>query len=182
MPRKITITKQMIFDAAFELLKEEGIDNVTARKLAVKIGCSTQPIFRVYDGMEQLHAELFVNAMDYFDSYYIRFPRKSEVPFVNLGLAFIQFAVQEPRLFQVLFLQKERQGKQLYEILNGKTEAVKMEFMQASRNGSKNPGDLFTKMWIFIHGAACMTITGDYDLNENDTIKLLEEVCKAFLK
>ena len=181
MPRKVTITRQMIFDAAFELLRTEGVENVTARKLAVKIGCSTQPIFRVYEGMEQLNGELFICAMEFFDAYYVRFPKKSTVPFVNLGMAYIKFAIQEPKLFYVLFLQKERQGKQLYEILNGKTEAVKMEFLQASRNCAKNPGDLFTKMWIFIHGAACMTITGDYDLNENDTIQLLEDVCKSFL-
>ncbi len=35
-------------------------------------------------------------------------------------------------------------------------------------------------MWIFIHGAACMTLTGDYDLQEEDTIKLLEESYNAF--
>ena len=31
------------------------------------------------------------------------------------------------------------------------------------------------KMWIFIHGAACMTITGDYDLPEAETKRLLLE-------
>ena len=33
---------------------------------------------------------------------------------------------------------------------------------------------------VFIHGAACMSITGDYDLGSEDTIKLLEESFKTF--
>ena len=52
-------------------------------------------------------------------------------------------------------------------------ERIEQETMQAKEKGCKSPGDLFTKMWIFIHGVACMTITGDYDLDEEETIKLL---------
>ena len=47
MARKETITKEDIIQAAFEILQEEGIEQVTARKLAAKANCSTQPIFRV---------------------------------------------------------------------------------------------------------------------------------------
>ena len=30
------------------------------------------------------------------------------------------------------------------------------------------------KMWIFIHGCACMVLTGDYDLTEEETIDDIE--------
>lgn len=45
MARKVTVTRRDITEAAFALLQEEGISQVTARKLAAKAGCSTQPIF-----------------------------------------------------------------------------------------------------------------------------------------
>lgn len=180
MARKISITKQMIFDTAFYMLQTEGTDSITARKLACKIGCSTQPLFRVYTGMEELNSELFIRAMEYFDSFYLQYPKNSKRPFVDLGMAYISFANREPNLFKLLFLTKEREGKQLYELLNGKTEAVKTELMKASAEGCKNPGELFTKMWIFIHGTACMTITGDFDLNSNETELLLIAICESF--
>lgn len=41
-------------------------------------------------------------------------------------------------------------------------------------------GDLFMKMWIFIHGAACMSLTGDYDLTDLQTMQLLEHSYYAF--
>lgn len=36
------------------------------------------------------------------------------------------------------------------------------------------------KMWIFIHGAACMSLTGDYDLQEEETIQMLKDSYQAF--
>ena len=54
MARKESITKTMLLEAAFELVKDEGIENLTARKLAAKAGCSTQPIFRTYKNMEEV--------------------------------------------------------------------------------------------------------------------------------
>ena len=53
MARKETITIQTILDTAFAMTREEGFANVTARKVAAKAGCSTQPIFRVYKNMEE---------------------------------------------------------------------------------------------------------------------------------
>jgi hypothetical protein len=46
--------------------------------------------------------------------------------------------------------------------------------------GCPDPGDLFMKMWIFIHGAACMSLTGDYDLTDQQTMQLLEHSYYAF--
>ena len=104
MPRKETITKVAIVDAAFALCLEEGLSEVTARKLAAKAGCSTQPIFRVYKSMEDLHRDLFSKGVRFFSEYYDRFPRNCEVPFVDLGLAYISFAGKYPHIFRMLFL------------------------------------------------------------------------------
>ena len=57
MARKEQITKQMILDGAFDLVRTQGIEMLTARKLAAHISCSTQPIFRVYTNMEELSNE-----------------------------------------------------------------------------------------------------------------------------
>ena len=69
----------------------------------------------------------------------------------------------------------------MYEILNGSNGNVAQEMNKAKEAGVVNSGDLFTKMWIFIHGIACMTITGDYDLNEADTIELLKNTYRSFV-
>ena len=104
MARKETITKSDILNAAFEMAREEGFGQVSARTLAARAGCSTQPIFRVYKNMEELGEDLFIRAMEFFNTYYEEFPKINNTPFVNLGLAYIRFSQEEQQLFRLLFL------------------------------------------------------------------------------
>lgn len=182
MARKESITENDILNAAFEMAQEEGIGNVTARKLAAKAGCSTQPIFRIYKNMDELNAALFECACAYFHQFYSYFPKQQDFPFGDLGLAYIQFAEKEKNLFRLLFLSSGRNGNSMYELLNGQGGAVVSEINKARQSGCQDPGGLFMKMWIFIHGAACMALTGDYDLDREETVRLLRESYLSFMK
>lgn len=181
MARKETITMQMILDTAFAMTREEGFANVTARKVAAKAGCSTQPIFRVYKNMDELWNAVYSRAADFFRDYYGLYPRIGKAPFVNLGMAYISFAREEKHLFELLFVSSGQARKSMYEILNGNSGNVVYEINQAAAQGCSDPSDMFMKMWIFIHGAACMTLTGDYDLTEVQTRELLENSYQSFL-
>ena len=139
MARKESVTKNMILETAVQLAKEEGIENVTARKLANKIGCSTQPIFRVYANMTELYTEVYQKAIDLFADYYEKFESEVQTPFIHLGLAYIDFAKEERKLFQLLFLSDNRGDRSLYELLNGSTGAVAKEINKAAANGCSNP-------------------------------------------
>ena len=172
---------QMILDTAFAMTRDEGFANVTARKVAAKAGCSTQPIFRVYKNMDELWDAVYRKAADFFQDYYMLFPRMGKEPFVSLGMAYIAFARDEKHLFELLFVSKGPGKKSLYELLNGPKGNVVQEINAAKAAGCPDPSDLFMKMWIFIHGAACMAMTGDYDLTDVQTLDFLENSCRAFM-
>ena len=44
MPAKPKVTKEMIVDAAFEIARKEGMENINARTVSEKLSCSTQPV------------------------------------------------------------------------------------------------------------------------------------------
>lgn len=180
MARKEIITVQNILDTAFAMTREEGFANVTARRVAAKAGCSTQPIFRVYKNMDELLDAVYAQAETFFQDYYSLYPRTGKTPFSNLGMAYIKFAKEEKYLFELLFISDNPRKKSMYELLNGKAGNVVYEINLARVQGCPNPGDLFMKMWIFIHGAACMAMTGDYDLSDRETLELLERSYNAF--
>ena len=180
MPPIPIITKQDIIDAGIQLIRENGISSVNARSLAKSLNCSTKPLFRVYKNMEELGEDLFENAVDYFEAFYKKTPKRREVPFVDLGMIYIKFAEKEKNLFKMLFLQTNRHGKSFYEIVNGKGGYVMKEIAKAKEDGCKDPSGMFARMWILIHGAACMTITGDYDMGEAETALMLQDVYAAF--
>ncbi len=182
MARKETITIQNILDTAFAMTREEGFANVTARKVATKVGCSTQPIFRVYKNMKELWDAVYLKAASFFQDYCNLYPRIAKMPFVNLGMAYIAFAREEKHLFELLFVADGDcvNKKSMYELLNGDDDNVKYEINLAKMQGCQNPDDLFMRMWIFIHGTACMSMTGDYDLSDVQTLDLLERSYEAF--
>lgn len=180
MARKESITIQMILDTAFAMTREEGFANVTARKVAAKAGCSTQPIFRVYKNMDELWNAVYEKAAGFFQDYYSLYPKMGKTPFANLGMAYIAFAREEKHLFELLFVSNGFNKKSMYELLNGAQGNVVYEINLARVAGCANPGDMFMKMWIFIHGAACMTLTGDYDLSDVQTMELLEQSYRDF--
>lgn len=180
MARKESITKEDILTAAFALLQEEGISQVTARKLAAKANCSTQPIFRAYSSMEKLVEDLFDRACQFFDDFYSDSPRVTVTPFAHLGQVYIRFAGRYKKIFEFIFLSPERYGRSMYDLINGSTGNVSREIQAAASQGCRNASELFMKMWIFIHGAACMSLTGDYDLSEEETLRMLKDAYQSF--
>lgn len=181
MARKETITIQNILDTAFEMTREEGFANVTARKVAAKAGCSTQPIFRVYKNMDELLEAVYEQAASFFQDYYSLFPKTAKTPYANLGMAYIAFAREERHLFELLFVSDNSRKKTIYELLNGDAGNVEYEIQLAQLSGCPDPEDLFMKMWIFIHGAACMSLADNYDLSDVQTLDLLECTYNAFV-
>jgi hypothetical protein len=131
--------------------------------------------------MDELWDAVFEKAVAFFRDYYSRYPRISKTPFSNLGMAYISFARGEKHLFELLFVSGGRMDKSMYEVLNDKTGNVVYEINRARVSGCPDPGALFMKMWIFIHGAACMMMSGDYDLTDMETLELLEKSYEAFL-
>ena len=113
MARKESVTIDKILDTAFVMTREEGFQNITARKVAARVGCSTQPIFRVYNNMEELWTAVYEKAIQYFQDYLSLFPRTGKRPFSNLGVAYISFAKEEKHLFELLFLSEERRGRSM---------------------------------------------------------------------
>ncbi len=181
MSRKATITQKEIVNAAFKITKKEGFEQITSRKLAAAAGCSTQPIFRIYENMDALKQDVYEKAAEYYQEYYAEFKKSHDIPFVDLGLAYIGFAQKNPHLFRLLFIsQQGSEGKSMYDLLNGKDENVVKEISKAAALGAKDAQQLFMQMWIFIHGAGCMAVTGDYDLDESASVGMLESAYKSF--
>ena len=180
MSRKATITQKEIVNAAFKITRKEGFEQITSRKLAAAAGCSTQPIFRIYENMDELKKDVYAKAAEYYEEYYNEFNKSHDCPFVDLGLAYIGFAQKYPHLFRLLFVSEQgNDSKSMYDLVNGKDENVVKEINKAVAKGVVDAQQLFMQMWIFIHGAGCMAVTGDYDLDSETSVSMLESAYRA---
>ena len=58
MPPAIRFTRESVLKAAFELVRREGPSALNARAVARELGGSTQPIFRLFSGMDELRFDI----------------------------------------------------------------------------------------------------------------------------
>ena len=180
MARKEMISREFVLDNTFEMIREQGFEEVTARKLAHKLGCSTQPIFRLYSGMSELLEDTYPIAVEYFHQFIKERQDNNKIPFIDLGLSYIEFATEEQNLFKLLFMSEYRAGKEMYDLLNSEYSFVTNDIKKATESGCQQSSELFMKLWIFIHGIACMCLTGDYDLTMDETVALLKDSYYAY--
>lgn len=54
MPAKKQVPKEKILAAALELLKTQGYEAVNIKQLSKALGCSTQPVYLSFSGMDEL--------------------------------------------------------------------------------------------------------------------------------
>ena len=106
MPPKVKITKDEILKAALGIVRKGGAQALNARALADALGCSTQPVFSNYPGMDELRADVERAAYELYREYLAAGAKRSDVPkYKAFGLAYIEFAKEERELllyFRVL--------------------------------------------------------------------------------
>lgn len=168
MPRTASVTKEQLVDAATELLEKEGIEEVSARKVAKYAGCSTQPIFKSYKSMNELIDDVVKKAVDTFIAYCESYPKTSDTPFVNLGLAYISFAQRHENMFRLLFASHINKPVSTYELINGGDKGTVIAEINKISDRNKG-GEIFSDLWMYIHGCACLVLNGEFDLSEEET-------------
>lgn len=102
MPAKKQVTRDMILTAALQLLKEQGYAAVNIRQLAGALGCSTQPVYLSFAGMDELRAALTPLAAAEFAAY---MKSRSADGVIRLyDSSYPRFAREQPQLFCFLFM------------------------------------------------------------------------------
>lgn len=174
MPPKAKITRAMIIDAAFEIARNEGAENINARTVSKKLGCSTQPVMYHFKTIDELKKTVYVKADEYHSEYITDI--HSDNPMKDIGLNYIRFAVTEKNLFRFLFQSNEFSGKSISELINSKElQPVIAILSQEAAVNTEQAKTIFRSLFLIAHGYASMfanneiaydeqTVSSDLDL------------------
>lgn len=175
MPAKKQITKSMILNAALELLKREGYAHVNIKQLSKELGCSTQPIYLSFSGMDALRSELIPLAIGEFEIYM----RRSGTAGAGdlYGMDYIRFAKEEPRLFCFLFMRSNAFSEIRQALLPIIARSMN-ELMDRYHIGPEEADLLHDQLWMHAHGIASMVAT-DFCHWDMEKIEKMLERCKA---
>ncbi len=182
MPPKSKYTKDRILEAAIKLVRLEGIGALSARALASALGCTTQPIFSCFESMEQLQAEVIGYAKALYADY-IQKGLAFSLPFKGAGMQYIRYALEEPRFFQLLFMQDNAIEQSCYFPAGDENEPMVLAALQKTHHLSKERAKaLYNHISIYTHGLAITFLGEKRIFGLEDAERMLSEVFMALLK
>lgn len=174
MPTKIRISKDMILDAAFEIVRQNGMEKLSNRELANKLKCSIRPIYYQFENVEEMQKELYLKIEKYFYKFLLD-NMVEEIPkYKQIGINYIKFAKKERNLFQTLFMNENGLTPDVFVAKVGDEYKEVEKFVKISTNlKDDNIKSFHTKMWIFCHGIATLVASGTVKLTDNQIQDLL---------
>lgn len=179
MPPKTVFTREDVIQAAFDLVEYQGIQGLTARKVAKELKSSTAPLYSNFESKEGLEREVIKKAKDLLLDYTKR-PYSKRV-FLNMGTGYAIFAREHCKLFSAIFLERD----DFKDIVDEFLESLRREMVNDERftaMSAEGRDALLSKMWIFTHGLATLICVGlSEDSSDDYIIKTLMAVGSAVI-
>jgi AcrR family transcriptional regulator len=165
MPPPINFSQDTILNEAFEIVRKEGLQALTARKIAQNLNCSTQPVYSAFGSMQELQDVVLKKAKAYAIGYLLQ-GQQNEEPFLAIGLQYFRFAQDEQELFNVLFLSPHTKDPE-QDIF---TPPLLVERMKLDPHLQKLDEPtlqrLLSNMWIYTHGLATLSLASAQSYSE----------------
>lgn len=183
MPPKPKCTKEQIISAALELVAKNGMAALTAKELGSALGTSTTPIFTFFSTMQEVQDAVKKAAAERFESYAHR--SKDDMPaFKQVGMQMISFAVEEPLLFQMIFMSRnggvtpfDNHYSYLGNIAQECLNAIQADYGLSAEDADS----LFKHVWIHTYGIATLCATGMCDFSEEEISRMLTQDFTAMM-
>ncbi len=184
MPPKAKYSKEEIINAAFDIVRNEGMSVLTARLLGAKLGTSSRPIFTAFQNMDEVQTEAIKAAKKLYASY-VEKGLAEEKPFKGVGEQYIMFAVKEPKLFQLLFMSPQEGIPNVSDALlkvEDSFEKINASIQSSYGLGPATAEHLYHHLWIYTHGIATLCATGMCRFTGEEINIMISEVFVALLK
>lgn len=184
MPPKAKFSREEIIEAALNIVRTESFDALTSRALGAKLGSSARPIFTVFQNMEEVQQAVIEAAKARYKNY-VQKGLKENPAFKGVGTQYILFAVNEPKLFQLLFMTEQGQIPDLSSVLPLIEDSYEQILLSIQNDyGMKGAlaERLYHHLWIYTHGIATLCATQTCRFTGDEISEMMTEVFISLLK
>ncbi len=181
MPPTVRFTRDAVLHAACQLMRREGMEALNARAIAKELGGSTQPIFRLFTNIEDLHRELILYVARQFQAHAEADMAQSDSPYIQLCTTYLLYGRDEPELFKLLFMRDRVSEGQYSDQTN--FDLVFNIIKKETPLDDETALRFFERTWLFIHGlAVCIATKYIPCQDERYLISMVKEAYNAAVK
>lgn len=184
MPPRAKFLKKEIIQAALSIVRKDGMPALTARALGAELSSSARPIFTVFQNMEEVQQYVVEGAKAQYKEY-VEKGLSEPIAFKGVGVQYILFAINEPKLFQLLFM-TERDTVPSFDGVLPQIDESYHRILQSIIDNydiTQNIAEaLYRHLWIYTHGIATLCATKMCYFTDDEINKMLTEVFISLLK
>jgi AcrR family transcriptional regulator len=183
--------RDAILAAALNLFSDEGYDNVTMRKIAEEIEYSVGTIYLYFKDRDEIFFELHKMG---FEEFYkrqlaIQYVKDPLQRLTDHGLAYIQFAVDQPQYYDLMFISRipAKTIKKQHDWKSGHRtyDLLKLNISHAKDAGYFKNVDLEVaafSLWSFVHGISSLFVRDRMMIIPPEKVKPLVAGALKFLE
>src|SRR6056297_3874520 len=174
MPPKKKFSKDQIIVKAFEIAKTEGIESITARRIAEELKCSVAPIYFNFKDIEHLKQAVVGKIFELMRKL-AQTTYTGDI-FLDIGIASLKFAREYSVLFRELVLMKNQYMDHYDQELGNEIIDKIIEDKELNGFSKEEVRTVFLKMRIFQLGLSAMVANEQLpkDFDEEKQIELLK--------
>ncbi len=174
------IKKEDLIKGSIKIIRDKGIEELSARNLAKVCNCSTQPIFRIFENMEDLKNTVYDDIYE-IQSKYISNGENHKVPFIGMGLSYIEFAGKEKNLFKFLFMSSNSKYNNILEMAqNEQGKKYTESIIKSTGLSEASSKQIYINTWLIIHGIASMMATTNCKLKREEIEVIIFDAFKGY--
>jgi AcrR family transcriptional regulator len=160
--------KTAVLDAARKLCFADGVEGVSARKIAKEVGCSATAIYLYYKNLDDVLHHLRMEGHQLLAQYF-REVDATLAPIdrlLEMGRAYYRFGVEHPNYYQLMFLYRFREvprrefiQQEIFTLLLVR-DVIRTGIDAGAVRSDVDPMVLANGAWSNVHGLTSLAVSG----------------------
>ncbi|KPJ93896.1 MAG: hypothetical protein AMJ53_06330 [Gammaproteobacteria bacterium SG8_11] len=175
--------RDMALQAAENIVAADGLLGLSARKIAKQIGYTVGTLYLVFRNLDDLILQVNARTLDALYEKMQGSLQKCRQPrtcVVALGRAYVQFATENPKLWNMVFEHQLTEGEQVPNWFDDKVnkmfQLVETQLIPLLEHQSEKKIDMVSKaIWCGVHGICSLAVTGKLDIQDAESINVLTD-------
>jgi AcrR family transcriptional regulator len=187
---KSSAAEARVLDAAYDLYVADGMDALSMRRVALRIGITAPALYKHFDSKDALVEAIAERGFELFERRLTEAAtsRNPMGTILRVLQCYRQFAIDEPQLFEIMFVVPRTRRRTFPDDFAARRSAsfnllraAVEQAMQRKRLRKDDPLEVTLNLWAYAHGLVGLYRAGRFDANPALFRRLFDRAIRRLL-
>ena len=176
MARIEVFNREIIMNKSVEYIRKYGISMFNVRSLASFIGCSTQPLFRNFENINEFKIDLKKYLHKDYENFISKYVDKDDYLY-TISYAYALYGKENPNIFNALFITDLAGSRTVSEVVNSSWNRETITCMTKQYNISLEDAEkVYRDVRFYTHGIGAQLCCKSIKLSNDELGNLIRNM------